>query len=111
MIIKNGECSGHTRQDKRKWKGDRTLTSEERRVIHVVIKSAVYPFSDPYPVRVCFFAVPIVVLLTLTTSAKYESPDIMIKIVRTLVANRREVNDSLKWAARGDKLRTICKTH
>jgi hypothetical protein len=31
----------------------------------------------------------------------------MVKIVRTLVANRRDVNDSFKWAARGDKLRTI----
>ena len=33
---------------------------------------------------------------------------IRIKIVRTFVANRRDVNDSFKWAARGDKLRTIC---
>ena len=43
--------------------------------------------------------------------ARYESQDIMIKIVRTLT-NRRDVNDSFKWAAsaRGDKLRTICKT-
>ena len=89
------------------------MTAEQRRVI--VIKSAVYhvnrSLSDPYHVRVCFFAVPIVVLLTLTRTAKNKSPDIMIKIVRTLVANRRDVNDSFKWAARGDKLRTICKKH
>ena len=34
----------------------------------------------------------------------------MVKIIRTFVANRRDVNDSFKWAASGDKLRTICKT-
>ena len=39
-----------------------------------------------------------------------KSPDILVKILRTLVANRRDVNDSFKWAAKGDKLRTICKT-
>ena len=35
--------SGHTRQDKKKKKGDRTLTAEQRRVLNklvVVIKSA-----------------------------------------------------------------------
>ena len=50
-------------------------------------------------------------LLTLTRTGRNESPDRMIKIVRTLVANRRDVNDSFKWAARGDKLRIIYKTH
>ena len=56
-------------------------------------------------VLLCFFAVPIVVLLTCMEHVSIRHST--TAGVRTLVAKRSEQSDSLRWTASGERLRTI----
>ena len=57
--------------------------------------------------RVCFFAVPRVVLFTYNIELVQKRISAGLLVLLTLVANRREQSDSLRCAASGDRFRTI----